>query len=271
MICQQKQRGMLQHLPAEAIVPNPMQPRKRFDSKEILSLSESILQIGILQPLVVRYKGDGLYELVAGERRLRACKLAGMERIPCMIMGLDESQSAVAALVENLQRKNLDFFEEAKGICEMMTAFSMTQSEAAERLGKSQSAVANKLRLLKIPESVRKILLENGFTERHARALLGLPAETMEQAAAALAEKNMTVQQLETYVALLLKGEKRHRRKVKGFCRDVRLYINTIDHAVGMMKNSGIPAKSEKEDFPDRLVYTIMIPKTKAASRQKRR
>lgn len=262
MIHQQEQIRTLKNIPANAIIPNPMQPRKTFDAKEILSLAESILQVGILQPLVVRYKNDGRYELVAGERRLRACKIAGIDCIPCIIVGLSESQSAIAALVENLQRKNLDFFEEAKGICKMMSVFSMTQSEAARKLGKSQSAVANKLRLLSIPLPLQKILLGNGLSERHARAVLCLSPEKMEQAIILAAEKRFTVQELEKYVLFLESGKRRHKRFVKGFCRDIRLYINTIDNAVGMMKHSGIKAVAEKEDLPDSLIYKIVIPKT---------
>lgn len=257
------QPRVLQNLPVDTIVPNPMQPRKTFDSGELLSLSESILQVGLLQPLVVRYQGNGYYELVAGERRLRACKLAGLQTVPCVIMGMDRAQSAVAALVENLQRKDLDFFEEARGIREIMDIFAMTQAEAAKKLGKSQSAVANKLRLLKIPNHLRRILLENGMSERHARAVLALPADQMEQAVLAAAEKKMTVQQLEQYVLFLQSGKKRHRRFVRGFCRDVRLYINTIDRAVGLMRSSGISCRAEKEDLPDSLVYRIVIPKNR--------
>ena len=168
--------GRVVFLPAKAIRPNPAQPRKVFREEQLRELADSIRQHGILQPLAVRRVGT-TYELIAGERRLRAGQLAGLTEIPCILMNMDDEESSAAALVENLQRQDLDYIEEARGISRLMDRFSMSQEQVAKLLGKSQSGIANKLRLLKHSEQVLRLLRENGLTERHARALLKLPTE----------------------------------------------------------------------------------------------
>ena len=176
--------GRVVFLPARSIRPNPAQPRKIFRPEALDELSDSIRQHGILQPLSVRRSGNG-YELIAGERRLRAAELAGITDIPCIIMSMDDRESGMAAMVENLQRQDLDFIEEAMGISRLLEDWNMSQEQAARLLGKSQSAVANKLRLLKHSEPVLLALREAGLTERHARALLRL-TDPEQQLAAAL-------------------------------------------------------------------------------------
>ena len=166
-------RGGIVYLRTDELTPNPVQPRKRFDDESLEELSGSIKSYGILNPLTVRLR-CGKYELVAGERRLRAAKLAGLEEVPCILIDVNMEDASLIALVENLQRRDLDFIEEALGISQLIRMFGMSQEEAARRIGKSQSAVANKLRLLKLPEDVLEGLRENGLTERHGRALLRL-------------------------------------------------------------------------------------------------
>ena len=167
-------RGNLLYLRPEDISPNPVQPRRHFDQEALAELSESIRSYGILNPLTVRRRG-GRYELVAGERRLRAAKLAGLTEVPCLLVDVDMQDAGLLALVENLQRKDLDFLEEAEGLRQLIDRFGLSQEDAARRIGKSQSAVANKLRLLRLPGDILEALRDNGLTERHGRALLRLP------------------------------------------------------------------------------------------------
>ena len=196
--------GRVVFLPARSIRPNPAQPRKIFRPEALDELSDSIRQHGILQPLSVRRSGNG-YELIAGERRLRAAELAGITDIPCIIMSMDDRESGMAAMVENLQRQDLDFIEEAMGISRLLTDWNMSQEQAARLLGKSQSAVANKLRLLKHSEAVLTALREAGLTERHARALLRLPTEEGKLAAIReIVRQGMSVARTEKYVESLL-------------------------------------------------------------------
>ena len=175
-------RGGVIWLPVDELEPSPMQPRKNFPDGELQELSESIAQYGVLNPLTVRLR-DGRYELVAGERRLRAARLAGLCDVPCILLDVSLEDASLIALVENLQRRDLDFIEEANGLSQLIKLFGMSQEEAARRIGKSQSAVANKLRLLKLPDDVLRSLRDNGLTERHGRALLRLQDENMQRAA----------------------------------------------------------------------------------------
>ena len=175
-------RGGIVYLRTDELTPNPVQPRKRFDDESLEELSGSIKSYGILNPLTVRLRG-GKYELVAGERRLRAAKLAGLEEVPCILIDVNMEDASLIALVENLQRRDLDFIEEALGISQLIRMFGMSQEEAARRIGKSQSAVANKLRLLKLPSDVLESLRQNGLTARHGRALLRLPIPVAQRAA----------------------------------------------------------------------------------------
>ncbi|MDR0324945.1 MAG: ParB/RepB/Spo0J family partition protein, partial [Oscillospiraceae bacterium] len=233
---------------------NPYQPRSVFDEGGLNDLSDSIRQYGVLQPLTVRRSGTGGYELVAGERRLRASKLAGLREVPCILLDATEKQSSVLALVENLQRCDLDFFEEAEGIRRLIRQFGLSQDEAARRLGKSQSAVANKLRLLRHPDEVTEAIRRHGLTERHARALLRV--EGMEgklEAVEHIAKEKLNVAQAEEYIERLLTGGPEESEAKRGIrtlyvFKDIRLFLNTVTRAVETMRRSGVNARLDKEE-----------------------
>ena len=204
-----RKKGMLDStrvlfLPVDEIAPNPDQPRRTFPQHELEELANSIRALGLLQPLTVRRSEQG-WELVAGERRLRAAKLAGLTQVPCLSLQIDSQRSSLLALVENLQRKDLDFWEEALALDKLITTYHLSQEEAARRIGKSQSAVANKLRLLKLPTAVLRLLRDGGATERHARALLPLQVPELQvQAAQRILDGGLTVAQTEALVNELL-------------------------------------------------------------------
>ena len=220
--------GKVLFLPVDAIEPNPDQPRKRFSQAELEELAGSIQALGVLQPLTVRRRSGG-WELVAGERRLRAARLAGLSQVPCLSIQTDSQSSSLLALVENLQRKDLDFWEEAKALRRLIDTYSLSQEEVARRIGKSQSAVANKLRLLKLPEAVLEQMCQSGCTERHARALLRLEdPQDQTQAAAQVVERHLTVAQTEALVESMLAQRQTARKKPTFLIRDVRLFLNTI-------------------------------------------
>ena len=267
-------------LPVAEIVPNPAQPRKIFGREELESLARSIQREGLLQPVLVRRTSSG-YELIAGERRLQAVKSLGKGEIPAIVREGSDTQSALWALIENLQRKDLNFFEEAAAIEALIRVWGINQEEAALRLGRSQSAVANKLRLLKLSSQAREVILREGLCERQARALLQLPEEGQEAAAAAMAEQKLNVSQSDAYVQGLLAsgngGEGaensakagRKRGKSLFLVRDVRLFINTLSHAVEIMHQSGIQAQTLSSETEEYLEYMVRIPKT-AACRSKK-
>lgn len=248
--------GRVVFLPAKAIHPNPAQPRKVFREDSIAELAESIRQHGILQPLSVRRVGTR-YELIAGERRLRAGMLAGLTEIPCIVMSMDDRESGLTALVENLQRQDLDYIEEAKGISYIMEQWSMSQEQAARLLGKSQSSVANKLRLLRHSPQVLEKLRENGLTERHARALLKLATEAEKLCAIETISKlNMSVARTEQYIENLLSSpESRSARP------DVGSFLRNVSQTLTRIQQWGIPAVSERRDTESQIVLTITIPK----------
>ena len=247
--------GRVMFLPARSIRPNPAQPRKIFREEALGELADSIRQHGILQPLSVRRVGAG-YELIAGERRLRAAQQAGLHEIPCIVMNMDDRESGLAALVENLQRQDLDFVEEARGISLLMEQWAMSQEQAARMLGKSQSAVANKLRLLKHSPQVLQALREGALTERHGRALLKLPTEEEKLAAiAVVVRQNMSVARTEKYIQeLLSSGQKASRVNLGAF-------LNNLNQSLAKIQSSGIAAVSERRETEDVIVLTITIPK----------
>ena len=248
--------GRVVFLPARSIRPNPAQPRKVFRPEALDELSDSIRQHGILQPLSVRRSGNG-YELIAGERRLRAAELAGITDIPCIIMSMDDRESGMAAMVENLQRQDLDFIEEAMGISRLLRDWNMSQEQAARLLGKSQSAVANKLRLLRHGETVLSALREAGLTERHARALLKLPGEAEKlEAIATIQRLELSVAATEKYVASLLSAAPSRPRKT-----DVSSFLNTLTDSLAKIQRSGVKAISERRETDAQIVLTITIPK----------
>ncbi len=248
--------GRVMFLPARAIRPNPSQPRKIFREEALAELADSIRQHGILQPLSVRRVGGG-YELVAGERRLRAAQMAGLSEIPCIVMNMDDRESGMAAMVENLQRQDLDFVEEAQGISRLMEAWNMSQDQAAKLLGKSQSAIANKLRLLRHSPRVLQRLRETGLTERHGRALLKLKTEEEKLAAiSVMAQQAMNVARAEKYIQELQKSAEKNPQRV-----NVGMFLNHLSQSLARIQSSGIPAVSERRETEDEIVLTITIPK----------
>lgn len=264
-------RGGIVYLSTEDIVPNPVQPRKRFDGDGLEELSQSIRDYGILNPLSVRLRGSR-YELVAGERRLRAARLAGLKEVPCILLDVNMEDASLIALVENLQRRDLDFIEEANGINQLIRMFGMSQEEAARRLGKSQSAVANKLRLLRLPPDVLESLRQNGLTERHGRALLRLPDEESQRAALLyILDNGLTVAATDAYIDALLEPEQEPEPEVPKaegrrtfVLKDVRVFLNTLSRSIDLMKQGGIDAGIQREDTEDSLILTISIPKKQA-------
>lgn len=254
--------GRVLFLPIDSIIPNPSQPRSIFSQPDLDELADSIRALGVLQPLTVR-RQDGQWELVAGERRLRAAKLAGLEQVPCLSILADNQSSSLLALVENLQRRDLDFWEEALALRRLIDTYDLSQEEVARRVGKSQSAVANKLRLLRLPPNVLSLLRDGGFSERHARALLRLtsPAQQLE-AAQQIQARRLTVAQTEAVVARMLEAPPTPARKRPTFIvKDVRLFLNTISHSLDVMRSAGVNAQYSQEDRGEEILLTIHIPK----------
>lgn len=267
-------RGGIVYLRTDELMPNPVQPRKRFDDESLEELSGSIKSYGILNPLTVRLR-CGKYELVAGERRLRAAKLAGLEEVPCILIDVNMEDASLIALVENLQRRDLDFIEEALGISQLIRMFGMSQEEAARRIGKSQSAVANKLRLLKLPSDVLESLRQNGLTERHGRALLRLPSPVAQRAALEyIVDNGLTVAATDAYIDALLsepeeaerKDEEKPEKRRTFVLKDVRVFLNTLSRSIDLMKQGGIDAGIQREETDDSLILTISIPKARQLS-----
>ena len=258
--------GKIILLPVEQIEPSPFQARTAFDETEIAALAVSILQNGLLQPISVRRVGLHKYQLVAGERRLRAARMAGLHEVPCIIMELDLEEASFIALVENLQRNDLDFLEEARGIAQLIRLFGLSQEECARRLGKSQSAVANKLRLLRLPEDVLNAMRNAGLTERHGRALLRLetPAEQRE-ALAYILSRDLNVAATDAYIERLLEAKTApESEQQKTFIlKDVRVFLNTISHSLDLMKQGGIDAGMHRQETDEALILTINIPKAR--------
>ena len=244
------------------IVPNPAQPRVDFNENELKGLAESIRENGILQPISVRRNQEGNYELISGERRLKASRMVGMQTVPCIVIDTSDRQSAVFALLENIQRQDLNCFEEAKALSSLISEWNITQEEAALRLGMAQSTVANKLRLLKLPEEAAQIIAEKGLSERHARALLKLrEPEAQISAALWIAEQNLNVVQAETYIESLLVQPKEPQNKRKRLIvKDIRLFLNTINKAIDTMKQAGIPAQAQKKQQDGFIEYVVKIP-----------
>lgn len=272
MFFDQKSNSKIKNIPISQIVPNISQPRTEFIQEALESLMESIKENGILQPLTVRKTNYGNYELVAGERRLRASKMLGNREVPCILIECDDNQSAVFALLENLQRSDLNPFEEAEGIQKLIENQGLTQEMAAKRLGKKQSTVANKLRLLTLNQDERVKILKAGLTERHARALIKLKeVKDREYALDTIIKNHLNVQQTEELITqILIKDQltlhipSAHRTII---IKDVRIFINTIDKAIHTMRVSGIDAISEQTESDEYLQYTVKIPKKSAIKR----
>ena len=257
----------------ELINPNPDQQRKIFHEEELQALSESIKANGLLQPITLMREEDGSYRIIAGERRYRACKQLKMEAVPAIICNVNDADAAVLALIENIQRSDLGCFEEAAAIQKLIEKMEMTQEEAAKKLGKSQSAIANKLRLLRLPMEVQKFLTENGLTERHARALLKLPEEQMLMAAQEIAEQQLNVAQTEALVEALLAPEEEKPIPYRGrkimVVKDLRIFRNTVERALETLRESGIEAFSEETEHEYYLEYVVRVSKESAYKKKK--
>lgn len=251
-------------IPEQEIMPNPTQPRRHFDRQELANLAQSIRANGILQPVTVRTIPGG-YELIAGERRLRAARLAGLTHIPCILINADDRKTALFSLLENLQRQDLSFFEEADAIQKLMRVYGLSQEEAARKLGMAQSTLSNKLRLLRLPESIRLTLEREQLTERHARTLLRLEtAAQMEEALSRIIDEKLNVAQSEKLIDQLLQNpvsEKKGKKAPIKLFKDVRLFVNTLNHAVDTMKRAGISAASSRNETDEYIEYIVRIPK----------
>lgn len=249
------QTGRVVFVPVGAVKPNPAQPRRVFRPEKLEELANSIRRHGILQPLSVRRIGTE-YELIAGERRLRAAQLAGLTDVPCILMTMDDKESGMAALLENLQREDLDYIEEARGICRLMDQWGMSQEQAAAALGKSQSAVSNKLRLLRHSDPVLNALREGNLTERHARALLRLPTEEDKlRVIAAVVRQDMSVSRTEQYIQSILNSCAEPDKP------DVGAFLKNVSKTLARIQQSGIPAISERKETENQIILTITIPK----------
>ena len=250
-------------LPISEIRPNPRQPRRSFSEENLQELANSIQNHGILQPLTVR-RTEGGWELIAGERRLRAAALAGLDTVPCLESEADEHQSALLALVENLQRQDLHYFEEAAAIAAYIRTTGINQEEAAAQLGRSSSALANKLRLLRLSPACRKRLTEHNLTERHARALLRLEAE--EERLTALnhiAKRQLNVAQTEQYIEqrLAVLQSTPPRKRPTFILKDVRLFLNSLDRGLRLVRSAGVDAVYDRQETEQDILLTIRIPK----------
>lgn len=244
----------------DQIFPNPYQPRKNFDDEALRDLSASIAQFGVLQPLLVAPADNARYMLIAGERRLRASKMAKLQEVPVIISEYTSQQIAEIALIENLQREDLHFLEEAEGYEKLMEEFHLTQEAMAARVGKKQSTIANKLRLLRLSDRIRKILVEGGLTERHARALLKLDDEEKQvQVLTVVIDNGYSVRQTESYIEKLLEDKKQEKKKRMVIVNDVRIYLNSIKQVVSAIKDVGIPVAMEQTVEGDDVIVSLRI------------
>lgn len=260
----------IEYIPVDKIRPNPYQPRKNFDQSSLEELAKSIAEHGMMQPITLRMIGNS-YELIAGERRLKAAKIAGFKEVPAIIAEVTSKDSAVLALIENLQRENLNFIEESEAYSIVMQDYGYTQQEFAATLGKNQSTIANKLRILKLPQEIKKLLIEHNLTERHARALLKLPSPELQlKAIKKIIKQELNVKKSEQLINDMLyeithdksedKDAKASSQKVKTYIKDIRLFTNTITQAVSIIQKSGIDAKYTMEEKPDGYEIKIKIP-----------
>lgn len=268
-----KNENKISDIPIIKIRPNKAQPRKVFNEEDLNALSQSIAENGILQPLTVRKVSATEYELIAGERRLRASVMAGLRKVPCIVIKCSEKESAVYALLENLQRSDLGIFEEARGVSRLIRRYGLTQQEAAVKLGKTQSTIANKLRLLRLTYEEQEWIENAGLSERHARALLKLGDEgARREALSKIISENLNVQQSENLINLMLSLSPKNNKKQgtsKAVIKDVRIFVNTINKAIDTMRLAGIDAQSDKTDTDNFIEYTIRIPKKQITDEEK--
>jgi ParB family transcriptional regulator, chromosome partitioning protein len=257
---------VVMNISVDRIAPNPYQPRKEFIKSNLEELSASIKQYGVLQPINVRSIGDDFYELISGERRLRASKLAGLNEIPAVINAVVEHDSAIIALIENLQREDLNFIEEAEGYFNLINDHGLTQDELAQKVGKKQSTVANKLRILKLPQIVKVAILENGLTERHARALLKLQDEALQnKALKTILKKQLNVKKTEEMIEKMLdevaaEQEPKIERKMRGKI-NYNIYVNTIKNTYKDIVKTGYQIDYNQVDKGEYIEITLKVPK----------
>lgn len=256
-----KTNEQLQYINTGEIFPNPNQPRKIFKEEELASLAHSISEVGVLQPLTIR-KGISGWELIAGERRLRASQLVGLQQVPCLVLEVGVETSSILALVENIQRQDLDYLEEAHAMANLITQFGLSQEELSKQLGKSQSAVANMLRLLRLSPKVVEQLRLGNCTQRHARALLKLPTEELQlEILDKVRKKSLNVSQTEELIERYLMPPLPSGGKRKVIIRDVRLFLNSINKGVDVMRTAGVDAVCQKEEREEEILLTIRIPR----------
>lgn len=262
---QEESHEEIKQISLSKIVPNRYQPRTIFDDARIEELALTIHTHGLIQPIVVRQYEEEKYEIIAGERRFRAATKLGWETVPAIVKNLNDTETASVALIENLQREELTAIEEAAAYQKLIELHNLTQEALAQRLGKGQSTIANKLRLLKLPEDVKQALLEKSITERHARALIPLKNEELQlKVLQEIIEKQFNVKQTEDRIAKLLEETKPKRKaKQKAVSRDMRIAMNTIRQSLQMVANSGLNVNSEEEEFDEYYQITIKIPKKK--------
>ena len=256
------------HIHVDIIRPNPYQPRQMFDKTSIAELAESIKEYGVISPISVRPAHGSTYELVAGERRLKAAKLAGLTYIPAIITDFGESDSAVVALLENLQRKDLSFLEEAQSYFHLINHHGLSQEEISKKVGKSQSAISNKLRILKLGPMVKKMLTDNELTERHARAILRLPDEqTQLRVLKQICDKGYNVRRTEEIVEQVLSKMfnecDNKKAKKSGFAgiSDIKIFINTLKQTVKLINDAGLKAAISQKESENFIEYTIRVEK----------
>lgn len=257
-----KSTAEIYNIPQAMIVPNPNQPRKRFDYDELENLAQSIRENGILQPITVRKREDKKYELVSGERRLRAARLVGMVKIPSIVINIDDKNSAIFSIIENLQRQSLNFFEEAEAIEKLVGEYAMSREEVAQKLGLAPSTVSNKLRILRLPEEMRFELARSGLTESHARALLMLEDDNQRaRALSIIVDRHLNVAESERMINQMINRNNRSRNPLRGI-RDVRLFINTLNHAVDTIRRAGVEADAARSETEEYIEYVVRIPKS---------
>ncbi|MBE6799675.1 MAG: ParB/RepB/Spo0J family partition protein [Ruminococcaceae bacterium] len=262
-----KATSQIQFISHDLIKPNPQQPRVRFDYNELEGLACSIRANGLLQPINVRVLENGEFELISGERRLRAARMIGMTKIPCIVMNASDQQSALFAIIENVQRENLDFFEEAVAIERLMTEYGLSQDEISEKLGKAPSTLSNKLRLLRLPDEIRDKISYAGLSERHARALLTLPDNnTRKRVLDIVIERHLTVAETERLIADVHRRRKGPRKPQTKAYKDMRIFLNTLNHAVDIIRKAGIEADTAKSETDEYFEYVIRISKPEEAN-----
>ncbi|MDL2234953.1 ParB/RepB/Spo0J family partition protein [Christensenellaceae bacterium OttesenSCG-928-L17] len=258
----------LHYLPIDEIIPNPNQPRKSFDDEGLEELAESIAQVGLIQPLVVRRTENGIYELVAGERRLRACRLLALQEVACIVEeSMTSRESAMVALIENLQRENLHYLEEAESYAQLIATYGLTQEELAEQLGRSQSSIANKLRVLRLPDVVKNAMTNARMTERHARALLRLKEEEAQlKVIEQVREKGLSVKETERLVEKTCSRQSDEKKdgaaakpKILRYLRDYRLFTNSVNTAAGQLREAGFVVDVAQTDLPDGVDMLIRV------------